>query len=106
MLTYPQIDPIIFSIGPLAIRWYGLMYVIGFLLAWWLARKRCVRPDSPVTPEDVDDLVFNAMLGVIVDRAEFGDLRQRQAGKIAQVDQLPQGWVDLFEVLQGAIKIE
>jgi phosphatidylglycerol:prolipoprotein diacylglycerol transferase len=66
MLTYPQIDPIIFSIGPLAIRWYGLMYVIGFLLAWWLARKRCVRPDSPVTPEDVDDLVFNAMLGVIV----------------------------------------
>ena len=40
MLTYPEIDPIIFSIGPLAIRWYGLMYVIGFVAAWFLASKR------------------------------------------------------------------
>ena len=40
MLTFPEIDPIIFSIGPLAVRWYGLMYVVGFLLGWWLARRR------------------------------------------------------------------
>ena len=66
MLTYPEIDPVIFSIGFLKIRWYGLMYVIGFLLAWWLAKRRCQRPDSPVTPEQVDDLVFYVMLGVIV----------------------------------------
>ena len=66
MLTFPDIDPIIFSIGPLAVRWYGLMYVVGFLLGWWLARKRCSRPDSPVTKEQVDDLVFYAMLGVII----------------------------------------
>ena len=32
MLTYPEIDPVIFAIGPLKIRWYGLMYVVGFLL--------------------------------------------------------------------------
>lgn len=66
MLTYPEIDPIIFSIGPLAIRWYGLMYVIGFLFAWWLARKRCKAAWSPVTAEQVDDLIFNGMLGVII----------------------------------------
>jgi len=66
MLTYPEIDPVIFSIGFLKIRWYGLMYVIGFVLAWWLARRRCLRPDSPVNPEQVDDLVFYAMLGVIL----------------------------------------
>ncbi|MDH3547533.1 MAG: prolipoprotein diacylglyceryl transferase [Gammaproteobacteria bacterium] len=48
------------------IRWYGLMYVIGFLLAWWLARRRCRRADSPVKPRQVDDLIFYAMLGVIV----------------------------------------
>ena len=66
MLTYPEIDPIIFSIGPVAIRWYGMMYVIGFLLAWWLARVRSRRSYSPVTPQQVDDLIFNAMLGVII----------------------------------------
>ncbi len=66
MLTYPEIDPVIFAIGPLKIRWYGLMYVIGFLLAWWLAKRRSQRSDSPVTPEQVDDLVFYGMLGVIL----------------------------------------
>ena len=66
MLTYPEIDPIIFSIGFLKIRWYGLMYVVGFLLAWWLAKRRCRRSDSPINAEQVDDLVFYAMLGVII----------------------------------------
>jgi phosphatidylglycerol:prolipoprotein diacylglycerol transferase len=66
MFTFPEFDPIIFSIGPLAIRWYGLMYVVGFVLGWWLARQRCSRPDSPVTAEQVDDLVFYVMLGVIL----------------------------------------
>jgi phosphatidylglycerol:prolipoprotein diacylglycerol transferase len=66
MLNYPEIDPIIFSIGFLKIRWYGLMYVIGFLFAWWLARSRSTRADSPVTAEQVDDLIFYGMLGVII----------------------------------------
>ena len=66
MLTYPEFDPVIFSIGFLKIRWYGLMYVIGFLLAWWLAKRRCTQPGSPVNSEQVDDLVFYSMLGVIV----------------------------------------
>jgi phosphatidylglycerol:prolipoprotein diacylglycerol transferase len=66
MLTYPEIDPVIFSIGVFKIRWYGLMYVVGFVLAWWLARRRCERSDSPITPKQVDDLVFYAMLGVIL----------------------------------------
>lgn len=66
MLTYPEIDPIIFALGPLKVRWYGLMYVIAFLLAWWLAKRRCSRADSPVNSEQVDDLLFYGMLGVIV----------------------------------------
>lgn len=66
MLVYPEIDPVIFSLGFLKIRWYGLMYVVGFLLGWWLARRRSQRADSPVRPEQVDDLIFYAMLGVIV----------------------------------------
>ena len=66
MLTYPEIDPIIFSIGFLKIRWYGLMYVIGFLFAWWLAKRRSARSDSPINTEQVDDLLFYGMLGVIL----------------------------------------
>ncbi len=66
MLTYPEIDPIIFSIGFIKIRWYGLMYVIGFIFAWWLARRRSQRADSPINSVQVDDLLFYGMLGVIV----------------------------------------
>lgn len=66
MLTYPEIDPIIFSIGSIKIRWYGLMYVIAFLFAWWLARRRGARDDAPVNAEQVDDLMFYGMLGVIL----------------------------------------
>ncbi len=66
MLTYPDIDPIIFSIGPLAIRWYGLMYVLGFVGAWLLARKRTRQSWSIIKVEQVDDLIFYGMLGVIL----------------------------------------
>jgi phosphatidylglycerol:prolipoprotein diacylglycerol transferase len=66
MLPYPDIDPVVFSIGFVKVRWYGLMYVAGFVLGWWLARKRSARRDSPIKPTQVDDLVFYVMLGVIL----------------------------------------
>jgi phosphatidylglycerol---prolipoprotein diacylglyceryl transferase len=66
MLPYPDIDPVIFEIGVIKVRWYGLMYVIGFVLGWWLARMRAASGTSPLRPSQVDDLVFYAMLGVIV----------------------------------------
>jgi len=66
MLTYPDIDPIALQLGPLKIHWYGIMYVIGFAAAWWLARVRAKRPGSTWKPEQVDDLIFWAMVGVIL----------------------------------------
>ena len=66
MLTYPAIDPILLALGPLAIRWYGLMYVIGFAAAWWLARRRAAQPGSTWKPTDVDDVIFFAAIGVIL----------------------------------------
>lgn len=67
MFVFPEIDPVIFGIGPLKIRWYGLMYVIGFVLAWWLARRRCQAAHAVIKePQRVDDLIFYAMLGVII----------------------------------------
>jgi phosphatidylglycerol:prolipoprotein diacylglycerol transferase len=66
MLTYPEIDPVIFSVFGLKIRWYGMMYVVGFVVGWWLARRRSKEPWAQIRPEQVDDLVFYVMLGVIL----------------------------------------
>ncbi len=67
MLTYPEIDPIAIAIGPVAIRWYGLTYVAGIGLGWWLGRRRAARdPWRGWTPEHVDDLVFFFALGAVL----------------------------------------
>ncbi len=66
MLSTPQIDPVAFSLGPVQVHWYGITYVAGFLVAWWLARRRAARPGSTWTATQVDDLIFWAMLGVIL----------------------------------------
>lgn len=66
MFVYPEFDPVALAIGPLAIRWYGLMYVIGILGGWWLGRVQARRPWSPLTVEQVDDLVTWIALGVIL----------------------------------------
>jgi phosphatidylglycerol---prolipoprotein diacylglyceryl transferase len=66
MLTYPAIDPVIFSIGPLAVRWYGVTYVIAFTIAWWLGRRRAAQPGSTWQPRDIDDIIFYGALGAIL----------------------------------------
>lgn len=50
MLTYPDIDPVAIQLGPVAVHWYGLMYLIGFGAAWRLGRWRARRDDSPIHP--------------------------------------------------------
>jgi len=65
MLVYPGFNPIAFEVGRVKVHWYGIMYLLGFASAWWLARRRAARPDSTWKPNDVDDLIFFAMLGVI-----------------------------------------
>jgi len=66
MLRYPHIDPIAISLGPVRVHWYGIMYLLGFAVAWWLARRRAAQPASSWKPADVDDFLFYAMLGVIL----------------------------------------
>ena len=66
MLRYPDINPIAFAIGPVKVHWYGIMYLLGFAGAWWLARRRAAAPGSTWKANDVDDLIFFAMLGVIL----------------------------------------
>ena len=62
MLEYPKIDEIAFSID---VRWYGLMYLAAFAVAWALANHRARRPGAILTPEQVGDLIFYGAIGVI-----------------------------------------
>jgi phosphatidylglycerol:prolipoprotein diacylglycerol transferase len=66
VLVHPNIDPIAFSIGPLAVRWYGLMYLVGFATAWWLGSRRIGQGTAPINRKQFDDLIFFAVLGVIL----------------------------------------
>lgn len=66
MLTYPTIDPVAFSLGPLHVHWYGLMYLLGFFIAWALGRWRVYHYHLAWTAEQVSDLIFYAALGVII----------------------------------------
>lgn len=74
-MLYPEIDPVVFSlgpydlfgrsVGPLQVHWYGLMYLVGFAGAWGLGRLRARRADSPITPAQMDDLLFYLAIGVV-----------------------------------------
>ncbi|MBU1248479.1 MAG: prolipoprotein diacylglyceryl transferase [Proteobacteria bacterium] len=76
MIILPEIDPVAIalgpfslgslSLGPLEVRWYGLAYAVGFILAWWLGRVIARREHSPLTPEDMDDLITWLILGLIL----------------------------------------
>ena len=66
MLVHPQFDPVAIALGPVQVHWYGLMYLIGFLGAWWLGRVRAARPGSGWRPEEMGDLIFYGAIGVIV----------------------------------------
>jgi phosphatidylglycerol:prolipoprotein diacylglycerol transferase len=65
-LQFPVIDPIIFSIGPVALRWYGMMYLIGFLVAMFLANRAADKSVGEWTRDQVSDLLFYSFLGVIL----------------------------------------
>jgi phosphatidylglycerol:prolipoprotein diacylglycerol transferase len=66
MFSYPQIDPVAFRIGPISIYWYGIMYLIGFGGGWWLGRRRAREVWRGWRREQVDDLVFYIVLGVLL----------------------------------------
>ena len=65
-MHYPQIDPIIVSLGPVALRWYGLMYLLGFAAVWWLGRKRAATQHPPWSDNELSDLVFYGAVGAVL----------------------------------------
>lgn len=71
-LPFPNIDPVLFSVGPLSVHWYGIGYVIGILFAWWYGKKLVnnarLWPNNkaPMDPLALDDFVLWAALGVVI----------------------------------------
>jgi phosphatidylglycerol:prolipoprotein diacylglycerol transferase len=70
MLVHPQFDPIAISLGPIAVRWYGLMYLVAFALVFALGRVRiaAAAPSVPPRfgPRDLEDLIFWGAVGVVL----------------------------------------
>ncbi len=65
-MNYPLIEPILIEIGPLAVRWYGLMYLLAFLACYVLGSQRAGKDDSGWEKTDVSDLIFYGVVGTIV----------------------------------------
>ncbi len=71
-LPFPNIDPVIVSIGPLAVHWYGMGYVVGILFGWWYAKrllsneKLWANGVAPMKPADIDDFLVWAALGIVL----------------------------------------
>ncbi|MBP5352204.1 MAG: prolipoprotein diacylglyceryl transferase [Alphaproteobacteria bacterium] len=65
-MAYPEISPVIFSIGPVAIRWYSMAYLAGILLGWWLVARRVTKYNIPLTSKNLEDIAFYITLGIIL----------------------------------------
>ena len=69
MLVHPQFSPVALQLGPVAIHWYGLTYLVAFGLFLWLAALRVKLPhfaQTGWTRRDVEDLLFFGVLGVVI----------------------------------------
>ncbi len=96
MIKYINIDPIVFALGPLQIRWYGLMYLVGFAAAWWLGRIRADRLGPEGAYRRIDDLIFYGVLGAVL------------GGRVGyvlfyQVERLVQDPVYLLRIWEGGM---
>lgn len=66
MMTYPNIDPVAFSLGSFQVHWYGIMYLFAFASAWMLGMYRAGKPGAIVTRPQVENLITWAAFGVIL----------------------------------------
>jgi phosphatidylglycerol:prolipoprotein diacylglycerol transferase len=67
LLVHPDFDPVALRLGPLAIKWYGLMYLVGFTVGFWLGRRRIAQGNAGrITLAVFDDVLFHAVLGIVL----------------------------------------
>lgn len=66
LFSYPFIDPVLVHVGPLEVRWYGLMYLLGFACAYLIIRSELRRKNGPIPVESADDLLFHLIVGMLI----------------------------------------
>lgn len=66
MIPYPHIDPEIVRIGPFSVRWYGMMYLIGFLSSYLLVRYQVKKRGLPLSKTTIDSLYTYIILGLLI----------------------------------------
>ena len=66
MWHYPEFDPVLVSLGPLSIHWYALSYLVGIVIVWWSLGRRSRAHDMGWSDEQVSDMIFYGVLGVIL----------------------------------------
>src|SRR4029079_8041458 len=97
MLIHPQFDPVAIHLGPLAVRWYGLMYLVGFALLWSVGRYAIkTRKHVTLTAQDLDDALFYGIMAVIAG-GRLGYVLFYKLG-----DYLAEPW-RIFYVLEGGM---
>lgn len=95
-LAYPDISPIIFSIGPLTLRWYSMAYLFGIVAAWFLVAKNIKKFNLPISKEALEDMVFYVTLGIV------------SGGRIGYVlfywrDMLTENPLEIFAIWHGGM---
>ena len=95
-LVLPHFEPAIFEFGPIGLRWYGLMYLLGFIFARWLGVRRAQQANSGWTVDQVDSLLFNGFMGVFLG-GRIGDVF------FYNLDRFLQDPLYLFRVWEGGM---
>lgn len=65
-IQHPSIDPVFIRLGPLELRWYGMMYLLGFVAAYFVIRHELKRKGGPIDPTEADDLLFYMIVGLLL----------------------------------------
>ncbi|ULJ62125.1 prolipoprotein diacylglyceryl transferase [Wielerella bovis] len=96
MFIHPNFDPVALQLGPLAIRWYALSYIVGFVLFVWLGRKRIKAGNTLFTNEMLDDLLTWGVVGVILG-GRFGYIL------FYNLNQYLTNPLDIFKIWEGGM---
>lgn len=95
-MNFPEIDPVLIHLGPLAIRWYGMMYLLGFLACYGLIRHLSRKRNLPLDGDAAADLIFYGAVGVVL------------GGRVGYVLFYNPGWylqhpLEAFAIWQGGM---
>ena len=94
----PYIDPVIFSIGPISLHWYGLMYLLGLGFAYWLGLRRVKASKGIWNPDQFEQLLYNCFAGVILG-GRIGDVF------FYSLDKFLADPVYLFRIWEGGMSV-